>query len=270
MPVQETLTSRQQHKIQRAVPSRPPSVVDKMRWERRDAKDREMAVASQLASVQSEVRSQKLSRGEFQFSSTRPIELAQLETSPLPAARGFAPVVIKGIPPSNAELQPRRVRTRPLPKTTRPDDQTRWGLQGGTEPSGGTEGHAEDHWIAPSGPLPWSASGLPPIHVHISLPSNAMETAQEFRSERRKQSSHKPRMAALVSAAPISIAAVEPPVVPAACGTPKAMQLHTNTAPSQRQRHTSVMVGVPIVPRSPTFTSGDSLRSAEDRPGGET
>jgi hypothetical protein len=99
-------------KVRRA-PARPPSVVDRMRWDRRAAKERDAEALAAAAAAQADVRVQKLGRGEFRYSQSRPVELAQLETSPLPAARGFAPQVIKAIPVPNAELHPRRVHVAP-------------------------------------------------------------------------------------------------------------------------------------------------------------
>ena len=261
-------TPRQQQqpppKLRAAAP-RPPSVVDRMRWERRDVKEREAAAVAAVAAAQREVRVQRLGRGDFRFSQTRPAELAQLETSPLPAARGFAPVVIKGIPPSNAELLPRRVRARPLPAGGvggEADDRGTHYYHDSGSGVGGTQqattaaetGHRGG--VQGSEPASWErgAQGLPPIHVHIALPPELMSSREHvLLTEHRKPTL---RRAATITAIPIESAPVR-----------------VSTRP-QPARHPGVVVAVPVmdtmkpVPSAPQ-DSGSASRQ-EDRAGEAT
>lgn len=232
-----------------------------MRWERKEAKEHEAAAAAAVAAAQADVRVQKLGRTGFRFSQTRPAELAQLETSPLPAARGFAPIVIKGIPPSNAELVPRRVRTRAIPPGAGAE-----GSDAGAHPPGPENVRSaslSEGVVGPGGPSPWGLAGLPPIHVHIALPESA-GAARGGEGPPRDAGGRPPVRRGTVSVVPIA---------PAAAARAPAHAPPSAALPSHRHRHSSVVVAVPLPPPQPRPTPaspGDSLRSAEDRPGDAT
>jgi len=255
-------TSRQQQQPPqklRAVAPRPPSIVDRMRWERRDVKEREAAAVAVVAAAQREVRVQRLGRGDFRFSQTRPAELAQLETSPLPAARGFAPVVIKGIPPSNAELLPRRVRARPLPAGGGGEADDR-GTHCYHDCGSGGGGAQQATTAAETGyrggvqglePASWERGALPPIHVHIAMPPDLTSSREHVVSTKHDKPAL--RRAATITAIPIASAAV--PV----------------RARPQLARHPGVVVAVPVMDTrpAPSFPQDSGSASRQEDHAGE-
>jgi hypothetical protein len=268
-------------KVKRA-PLRPPSVIDRMRWERRAEKDREADALATAAAAQTDVRVLKLGRADFRCSQTRPAELAQLETSPLPAARGLAPQVIRAIPTPNAELHPRRVHVSAKSGQLRKGEQEQQlsskdaaaaaaetlSSLGSTRDAGELQRNAgwrtgthSDGWGGWGGAETDKVNGRGPLHIHIALPqgSDLSEPQAKQRGTRRP---------AVVSAVPImfssgvgadsSLVSSLPSVAASPAHPPSTVIAARDRPPRHHVAVAVVPLPQPSVPDTTTRTGDDS------------